>query len=89
MLAEVSSTESGGSKAAWITNMFRLLPTIFPDVRAMLWDEDDDPGPGNQTDWLIESSPSAEAAFTSGITNGLYTGNTYGELNVSPISPPR
>jgi hypothetical protein len=89
MLAEVSSTEHGGSKAGWISDMFTVLPTVFPDVRALLWYEDDDPGPGGHTDWAIESSPSAQAAFAAGIANGLYKGNQYRDLNVSPIPPPR
>jgi beta-mannanase len=89
MLAEVSSSEHGGSKAGWIGNMFNVLPAVFPKVQAMLWFDDSDRGPSSLTDWPIESSQSATAAFRQGIASPLYTGNEYGDLSESPIPPPR
>ncbi len=88
LLGEVSSTETGGSKANWITDMFQSLPTVFPMVRALIWWESSSPGPGNRTDWPIESSPGAETAFTAGIDAKPFTSNTFSHLDKSPIPPP-
>ena len=88
MLGEVASTEAGGSKSGWITNMFTALPTLFSDVRALVWFEGRTPGPGGRADWEIESSPSARAAFAAGIGGASYTTNSYGGLSAAPITPP-
>lgn len=59
MLAEVASTEIGGDKAAWITQGFQTdLPTRFPRVRAVVWFDEN-----KETDWRIESSAAALAAY--------------------------
>lgn len=60
-LAEVSTSETGGSKAAWIKGMFAYL-AHHPEVRSLLWFNLD-----KETDWWIESSPAAERAFASGV----------------------
>jgi hypothetical protein len=88
VLAEVATTESGGSKGAWITNMFTTLPSLFPKVRALMWFDVRTPGPGNRADWPIESSPSATAAFDRGIASAAYTSDTFANLNRAPIPPP-
>jgi mannan endo-1,4-beta-mannosidase len=88
MLGEVAATESGGSKAQWITDMFRSLPILFPKVRAIVWSNDQDTGPGGYQDWPIESSPSATAAFATGIGGSVYASNSYARLRASPIAPP-
>lgn len=61
MIAETASTELGGDKAAWIGNMFASL-SRHPDIRAFLWFDYD-----KETDWRIESSAAATAAFTEGL----------------------
>jgi mannan endo-1,4-beta-mannosidase len=66
MIVETSSAESPGSKAAWITQLFQVLPTQFPRVRAFNWFN------GNYDEWPIESSASAEAAFAQGIASSYY-----------------
>jgi hypothetical protein len=88
MLGEVASTEAGGSKAHWITNMFTVLPSLFPKVRGFVWFESTEPGPGNHVDWDIESSPSSQAAFVRGVGSPTYASNEYANLNASPIPPP-
>lgn len=58
MIAEMSSSESGGSKADWITSVFPGEISKFPRIQAFIW--------FNQTtgsDWRIESSNSAITAF--------------------------
>lgn len=58
MIAEVSSAESGGNKGAWITSAARALKARFPAVRALVWFHID-----KETDWRIDSSPSALRSF--------------------------
>jgi hypothetical protein len=89
MIGEVGSTESGGSKAAWITDMFSALPVSFPKIRGLLWDEVfSGGGPFGATDWPIDSSSTSETAFTSGIANSVYRTNVYANLGTGPVPPP-
>lgn len=66
MLAEVASTELGGDKAAWIADFFAALKRR-PQIRAFVWFNHD-----KETDWRIESSESARAAFAAGVTDPRY-----------------
>jgi hypothetical protein len=91
IIGETASTETGGSKAQWITDMFSDLPVSFPKVRGFIWFESHDPlvsGSVTRTDWPIETSASSEAAFTNGINGPNYRANAYANLNASPIPPP-
>src|SRR5581483_2417544 len=58
MVAETASAEAGGDKAAWIQAAASSLARDFPAVRAFLWFE-----VSKETDWRVESSTSALAAF--------------------------
>ncbi len=60
-LAEIASTETGGNKAAWIRGMLTEVQRR-PYVRALVWFN-----LSKETDWRIESSPSARRAFADGI----------------------
>ncbi len=84
MIAETSSTETGGSKAKWITDALTAqIPKNFPQVKAVVWfnwNADD-------MDWVIESSSSAQAAFAKGIASSYYAGSEFANLNISPIPP--
>jgi hypothetical protein len=83
IIGETASTEAGGSKASWITQMFGQL---FSNVHGLLWfNKINESGPGGHSDWPIESSPSATAAFASGIQNGPFAAASYSNLNTSPI----
>lgn len=82
-VAEVASTEKGGSKAAWITRMFRDLPIRFPKVRALVWFEKYD----SHMDWPIETSKSARAAFRRGIASRVYVANRFKSLEGGRIRP--
>jgi hypothetical protein len=84
MISEVGSSEYGGSKAAWITEMLSELPTAYPKVRGVLWFDKYD----SNMDWPIDSSAGATAAFAKGIQNSAYAGNTFGSLGFGPIQPP-
>jgi Glycosyl hydrolase family 26 len=84
VVAEAASSEYGGSKAAWIADMFDALATRYPQVRGLLWFETVDQG----MDWPIESSESATAAFAAGIGDSRYLGNVFGALDARPIPAP-
>jgi hypothetical protein len=84
VIGEIASTEWGGLKAEWIQNMFESLPSEFPQVRGLLWFEQS----ANGMDWPLESSESALSAFSSGIQDSRYVGNSVGEISASPIPPP-
>jgi beta-mannanase len=88
LVGETGSTESGGSKAQWISDMFAALPTRFPAIHAVVWFNKPETGPGGYTDWSIESSATGENAFAAGVANTKYTANQYANLATSPIPVP-
>jgi hypothetical protein len=82
MIAEVASTEVGGSKAAWIHEaLIDDLPNRFPAVRAIVWFNWSNRG----MDWPIDSSPQAQSAFAEGIRSDYYMGNDFSNLKTAPI----
>jgi len=84
MIAEVASTEVGGSKAEWIQDAFAYaLPDVFPQIKAVVWSNRS----GGGMDWVIESTPASQEAFAQNIASGYYTENEYSELTTSPIPP--
>jgi hypothetical protein len=73
LLAEVASTEAGGSKAEWIAGLFDALRTRFPRVRALTWFDKTQPGGTSQhADWPIDSSPASAKAFARAIASPRY-----------------
>jgi len=87
VIAETGSTEYGGSKAAWITDMLGTqIPLNYPKIKGFLWFEKYD---GN-FDWPIETSTTSKNAFATAIKGPLYASNTYATLsNTSIIAPLR
>lgn len=83
LLAEFASNGPPRAKAAWIRNMFRLLPARYPRIRGLIWFNQIDRG----VDWPLESAPVAARAFGRGIRHG-YRPNIYAGLSGSPIRPP-
>ncbi len=81
MIGEVGATESGGSKAGWISDAFETqLPLNFPKIKAINWfNWNVEEGEG-RWDWPIESSATAEAAFLKGISLPYYSTNSFGGL---------
>jgi beta-mannanase len=59
-LAETSSAEAGGNKAVWIEQMWAYLAK-HPEVTSMVWFN-----LVKETNWRIDSSPSAQRAFAAG-----------------------
>jgi len=86
MIGETASSENGGSKAAWISDLLEAqLPAQFPMVKALVWFEHGNP---EDTSWAIATSAQSLAAFKEGIGNPVYASNAYGTLDTSPIPPP-
>jgi hypothetical protein len=83
MIGEVGSTEYGGSKASWISDMLAKVPTAYPKIRGLLYFEKYD----SNMDWPLETSSSATSAFKAGIQSSAYTTNQYGALGFGPIGP--
>lgn len=84
MIAEVASTEVGGSKAAWIRDALTDdLPNVFPRVKAVVWFNWNNRG----MDWVIESSLQSQVAFAEGIASSYYVDNQFSDLSVPPIPP--
>lgn len=61
MLSEVASAEAGGSKAAWINDLFNGLDSN-PDIFAFVWFNWN-----KEADWRIQSSDTARRAFATGM----------------------
>jgi hypothetical protein len=85
IIGEVGSTESGGSKAQWIDDMFAALPTRFPDIHGLLWFDKYESGPGGYSDWPVETSTSSSSAFATGVASAALATNTFSTLAASPI----
>ena len=83
VISEVGSTEHGGSKAAWITDMLAKIPRDYPQVRAVLWFEKYDDG----MDWPLVTSKSATSAFAAGIQDPVYAENEFGSLSGGKVLP--
>ncbi len=84
IVSEVGSTEYGGSKATWISEMLSTVPVNYPKIHGLLWFERYEDG----MDWPIETSSSATSAFAAGIQNPAYLGNSYGSLGPEPVQAP-
>ena len=85
MIAELGSSENGGSKAAWIRDALQVrLPQSFPSVKAVVWWNRWDDG----LDWPIQSSPSARIAFAESIASPYFAAGRFSSLAASPIPPP-
>lgn len=67
MIAETASSEMGGDKAAWITQAYADIPNRFPRVRAVVWFDED-----KETDWRVDSSPAALAAYRAVVTDPAF-----------------
>jgi beta-mannanase len=60
ILAEVGSSETGGSKANWISNALTTELPLFPRVGALVWFDI-----AKEDAWELRSSPTAFAAWVS------------------------
>ncbi len=70
IITEVSSSEIGGDKAAWIREGFlKTIPQSFPRVNAVVWFDRN-----QEEDWRIDSSASSLAAYREVVASSLYGG---------------
>jgi hypothetical protein len=94
MIAETSSSETGGSKADWIREGFlKTIPQQFPRVAAVIWFSRD-----QEDDWRVDSSPASLAAYREVVASTLYGGSvpppveeeevSIDDLEVTPQVPP-
>jgi len=63
-IAEFSSSEQGGNKAQWITDMFAALPVTFPKIFALMWFSQTKSA---EADWAVNTSDASLAAWKAGI----------------------
>jgi len=84
MLAEVASSDKGGSKPDWIKNMFVKVRHNYRKIRAVIWYDVDDRG----TNWPIERSKKNKNAFRKAISPGAYRPDEFGGIVGGPIPPP-
>jgi hypothetical protein len=89
MIAETASTEYGGSKAAWITDALQTqLPINYPNIKALVWFNWNVAATSGNMDWVVESSPAANAAFRAGIASSYYADNSFANLPLlTPVAP--
>lgn len=70
MIAETSSAEAGGDKAAWIRQaLLKDVPYNFPRLKAVLWFNID-----LERDWRVNSSEASLAAYKEVVASPLYQG---------------
>ncbi|HEX3360063.1 MAG TPA: glycosyl hydrolase [Solirubrobacterales bacterium] len=70
ILTEVSSSEIGGDKAAWIREGFlKTIPQEMPRVDAVIWFDR-----SQEEDWRIDSTSSSLAAYREVVGSSLYGG---------------
>jgi hypothetical protein len=70
LLAEVGSAETGGSKAAWITDALTVqLATSFPRVHVLVWF---DTNKEHEEQWALTSSREALEAWVAGARDPLF-----------------
>jgi hypothetical protein len=58
------------------------LPHHFPRIHAFVWFNE-----SKETGWQIESSASAQAAFSAAISSSIYASNMFAGLSATPIPP--
>jgi hypothetical protein len=66
IIGEMASTELGGDKAAWISQIIPTMKEEFPLLKGLVWFD-----VNKETDWRISSSAASEAAFKT-MANDAY-----------------
>jgi Glycosyl hydrolase family 26 len=70
IITEVSSSEVGGDKAAWIREGFlKTIPQSFPRVNAVVWFDRN-----QEENWRIDSSASSLTAYREVVASSIYGG---------------
>jgi hypothetical protein len=86
MIGETASSEHGGSKATWLTDMLATqLPINYPNIKALVyfnWNAGDP-----NISWPIESSAASQAAWAQGLASPYYASNQFGSIS-GKVQPP-
>jgi beta-mannanase len=83
MIAETGAGEEWGSKAEWIASALGREAPAFPNLRALVWFDAEDP----RADFRVNSSPAALAAFRTAVASPRYGGSRE-ELLATPANLP-
>lgn len=67
MIGEINTTDQGGNKAEWLSDMFRQIPTDFPKVKAVVIFNEDRTKTKEKINWKIDVNPASLEAFRSGV----------------------
>lgn len=70
IIGELASATVGGDKVAWIADMFTVMPSRFPKLKAFTWFDVQ-----KEQDWRIHSSQASQDKFTQGLRNTWVRGN--------------
>ena len=84
IFAEVATSDYGGDKAGWISQMFGQLRRGYRQVKGLIYFDVND----RSAHWELESSPSGASAFANGIAPSRFLTNVFGGASTSPIPPP-
>ena len=81
-IAEISSSELGGDKAAWITDMFEQFKGDFSRIFAVMWFSK---SKEEEADWALNTSDAAVEAWKAGIASmiGSNAQSSSSEQNVA------
>ncbi len=72
MLGEVNTTDRGGDKAEWYTNMLtKEIPYNYPRLQAVIFYNEDRTAT-EKVNWLIDVTPQTLKAFRNGINSSTY-----------------
>jgi len=95
MIAETASTERPGDpglKAAWICDAFlRALPEGLPDVRAVIWFQEEKYESDRPFFWPLDTSPASVEAFAAAVAPSYYVGGSGqlpSALGRNKVTPP-
>ena len=81
-IAEISSSELGGNKAEWITDMFEHFATDFSRVFAVMWFSQSKEA--NEGDWALNTSQEAVDAWKAGIAKMKAAAPDSGNMGIKP-----
>jgi beta-mannanase len=79
MIPEFASAESGGDKAAWISDAFAAIRTRYPAIKAITWFDIN-----KETDWRINSSETALAAYRTALSDEYFLDKVVAPAPVVP-----
>jgi beta-mannanase len=72
MIGEFASSEKGGDKAAWIADMFKRIPSAYPQIRMVFWFN-----LNKETDWRMNSSEASLQAVRQGFADPIWNADPW------------